>query len=97
MLGELVPSNGGGGLVGRIPNSLTREIARIDGKAIALAAKVRAAHFVGDAALHSVAQLTLTQEELEKVVPNAALRMAVIGDGTTAAIQSIVLRMGAEL
>ncbi len=97
MLGELVPNNGGG-LVGRVPNSLSREIARIDGKALAFAAKVRAAHFVGDAALLAVAQLSCTQGEAEKLAPpSAALRLAVIGDGITASIQALVLRLGSEL
>ena len=95
MRSEIMPS--GGGVIRRVSSSTAREIAAVDGTALVRAAKVRGAQFVGHTALQAVAELSMTQTELEKIVPQAALRLSVIADGTTAAIQAIVLRMGAEL
>jgi hypothetical protein len=91
MSGELLPRSGGEGRL--LPTRLNRELARVEERAMVRAHKVQAINFVGTAALHAVTQLSMTQTELTKVVPDAALRLAAIADAATATIQAAVMQM----
>lgn len=81
----------------RLPTKLNKQLARVEQQAIVNAHKVQAINFVGTVALQGVTQLTMTQSECAKLSPEAALRLAAIGDAATAAIQTVVLRLGMEL
>jgi len=89
--GELLPRSGGSGRL--LPTRLNRELSRVEERAMVRAHKVQAINFVGTVALHAVSQLSMTQAELAKVVPDSALRLAAIGDAATATIQAAVMQM----
>jgi hypothetical protein len=82
---------------GSLRSRRNRELEEVEAEAAVAAHKVRAIGYVTTAAIQSVTQVSVTEAECTKLVPNSALRLAAVGDAGTAAIQCAVLRLGDRL
>lgn len=93
----MVPSHG----YGRENRQLGRELSRIDGNsrvglahieqaADMQAARVHSLGYVGKQALHAAAMVSETEQQLCRLVPEAADRLTAIGDITTLGLAEIV-------